>query len=211
MTGVQQLVRVIAYETRAIMLRLARMVKFEISFLGDDSNRPSKQVHFRAADPGRMSEVQRFLYDMQECGQAPDVFTYNILLDAFCKSRNLDQGIALFRQMVAQRIQPDMCTYNVLIHGLCKGGRLHDARQIFQYLLTTGYNLNVQTYNIMINGLCRKGLFDEAMSLLQRMKTSGCLPDSITYKTLIDLLLEKRENDKAEQLLGEMGCYGLLN
>nr|XP_025703132.1 pentatricopeptide repeat-containing protein At1g12300, mitochondrial-like [Arachis hypogaea] len=137
----------------------------------------------------------------------PDVRSYNIMINGFCKSKMIDDALNLFEEMRRKNLVTDTVTYN----GLFKSGRLKNAKEIFQDLSIKGCSPNVRTYNIMIHGLCKEGLFEEALALLSELEDNGCLPDAVTFETLIRALFEKDENDMAEKLLREMVARGLLN
>ncbi|KAL4375033.1 hypothetical protein HN51_008901 [Arachis hypogaea] len=158
----------------------------------------------------------------------PDVRSYNIMINGFCKSKMIDDALNLFEEMRRKNLVTDTVTYSTLIDGLgnqresfvpwsflktCKieSGRLKNAKEIFQDLSIKGCSPNVRTYNIMIHGLCKEGLFEEALALLSELEDNGCLPDAVTFETLIRALFEKDENDMAEKLLREMVARGLLN
>ncbi|KAL4597154.1 hypothetical protein ACB092_12G215300 [Castanea dentata] len=126
-----------------------------------------------------------------------DVFSYNILINGYCKSRKMDEAMCLFLEMSNKGMIIDVVTYNTLICGLCqtKGWtviynilidgfcnvrELTTAREIFSGLLAKGLQPNVQTYNIMIKRFCKNGLVDEANELLEKMDSNGSLQHSET-------------------------------
>ncbi|XP_054817739.1 pentatricopeptide repeat-containing protein At1g63400-like [Prosopis cineraria] len=126
-----------------------------------------KELHYRNLIPDLENLV---IYEMRDRGHHPNIITYTILLDAFCKRGYLDKAITLFKKFGNQEFQPTMETYTAPIDGLCKGGQLDDAWKIFHYLVAKGYRLDVHVYNVMIYGLCKNGLLDEAEALLYSIK-----------------------------------------
>ncbi|PNX90164.1 pentatricopeptide (PPR) repeat protein, partial [Trifolium pratense] len=104
-------------------------------------------------------------------GVAPNVRSYTIVINGFCKIKMVDEAINLFNEMHSRKIIPNVVSYTTLIDGSCNVGRLEDALEIFKDLLVKGYNLNVYTYTVIIKGFCKTGMFDEALTVLSKWKT----------------------------------------
>ncbi|MFQ6627437.1 hypothetical protein Gotur_006333, partial [Gossypium turneri] len=141
---------------------------------------------------------------MIEKGCAPDILSYNIMINGYCKSKRLDEAMELFHQiaqngpipdtvtyntlmqaMQNSRLKLNVASYNILIDGLCKAGNIEVGKELFHKLSVNGLKPNVYTYAIMINGFCRDGLPDEAYQLFRSMEDNDCLPDSFCYNVMI--------------------------
>jgi pentatricopeptide repeat protein len=50
-------------------------------------------------------------------GLLPDLTTYSILLDGFCKHGHLDEALKLLKAMQEKKLEPNIVLYNILIEG----------------------------------------------------------------------------------------------
>ncbi|CAA7022751.1 unnamed protein product [Microthlaspi erraticum] len=58
--------------------------------------------------------------------------TYNMLIDAYCKSGKIEDGFALKEEMEQLRLLvPNVETYNCLIGGLCRDDQMGEAKKLF--------------------------------------------------------------------------------
>ncbi|KAH1075509.1 hypothetical protein J1N35_027837 [Gossypium stocksii] len=73
--------------------------------------------------------------DMETAGLHPDVITYATLMDAYCKTGEMDKAHELLRKMLERRIQPTLVTFNVLMKGFCMSGMLEDGEKLLQWML----------------------------------------------------------------------------
>ncbi|MCI36131.1 pentatricopeptide repeat-containing protein, partial [Trifolium medium] len=67
---------------------------------------------------------------MAQMGVAPDVRSFNIMINGFCKIKMVDEAVNLFNGMHCRKIIPNVVTYNSLIDGLCKSGRISYALEL---------------------------------------------------------------------------------
>ena len=54
---------------------------------------------------------------MVEKGCSPDVFSYTILINGYCKIKKIDEAMHLFHEMSNKGMIPNVVTYNNLIIG----------------------------------------------------------------------------------------------
>ncbi|PNX90165.1 pentatricopeptide (PPR) repeat protein [Trifolium pratense] len=134
----------------------------------EDQNNPFGQFGPVKHEKGVGASATSSLWVM---GVAPNVRSYTIVINGFCKIKMVDEAINLFNEMHSRKIIPNVVSYTTLIDGSCNVGRLEDALEIFKDLLVKGYNLNVYTYTIIIKGFCKTGMFDEALTMLSKWKT----------------------------------------
>lgn len=63
-----------------------------------------------------------------------DVVCYNIVLDAACRSGNVDAALTLFDSMCSMNdgtVAPNMVTYNTLMGAFAREGRVSDVYTLF--------------------------------------------------------------------------------
>lgn len=51
---------------------------------------------------------------MESKGCRHDVYSYNILINGYCKDRNVEDAVSLCREMLSEGIRADATTYNTL-------------------------------------------------------------------------------------------------
>nr|DAD32818.1 TPA_asm: hypothetical protein HUJ06_011669 [Nelumbo nucifera] len=52
-------------------------------------------------------------------GLEVDVFSYNALINGYCRSRRMDEAVNLFEEMHHKGLKPSPANYTTLTHGLC--------------------------------------------------------------------------------------------
>jgi pentatricopeptide repeat protein len=132
-------------------------------------------------------------------GLRPDVFTYNALLNGYCKNRRIDDGLALFRQMCSKDVKPDSITYNIILQGLFQAGRTSDARELYVRMVESGTQLKMDTFRIVLRGLCHNRCVDEAMKMFQSLCPKELEVSS--FNIMISALLKVGRIDEAKGLL----------
>ncbi|KAH1047008.1 hypothetical protein J1N35_037792 [Gossypium stocksii] len=65
-------------------------------------------------------------------GIEPDVVTYSILVDAYCKEGMVSEANDVVGTMIKQGIEPDVVTYNILVDVHCREGMVSEAEDIVQ-------------------------------------------------------------------------------
>ncbi|KAK7302976.1 hypothetical protein RJT34_13874 [Clitoria ternatea] len=141
----------------------------------------------------------RFTHDLQ---------TYTILLNGWCRVRNLLEAGRVWNEMIDKGFQPDTVAHNIMLEGLLKCKKKSDAIKLFEIMKAKGPSPNVRSYTIMIQDFCKQKLMREAVEYFDEMVDRGCQPDATLYTCLItgfgrqkkmhmvyDLLKEMRERD----------------
>ncbi|XP_044510125.1 putative pentatricopeptide repeat-containing protein At1g09680 [Mangifera indica] len=141
---------------------------------------------------------------MQLSNLPPDLFTYNILIDGYCKNGCVLEAVELFHTLINRNIQPDITTFNCLINGLCKTGRLNIAWEMFNRLHSNGFVPDVITYTIIMHGFCKEGKLEIASKCFSDMEQNGVAPDLLTFNTLMSGFLQNNETLKVVELLHKM-------
>ncbi|KAF5962200.1 hypothetical protein HYC85_003409 [Camellia sinensis] len=143
--------------------------------------------------------------EMQAAGLAPNIPTYNIMLDGLCKNGHITESYSLFRMMENNGLDVDVVMYTVFIDGFCKVKNLDTARDISNKLSSSGgLHPDVKACTRMIQGLCEEGLLDEAKKLFVKMEKNSGLPNDVNYKTIIGGFLGQQKCYEALVLLEKM-------
>ncbi|KAK6937301.1 Pentatricopeptide repeat [Dillenia turbinata] len=139
----------------------------------------------------------------------PNIQTYSVLLNGWCRLKNLLEAGRVWNEMIDNGFKPDIVAHNTMIEGLLKAKRKSDASKLFMVMKAKGPTPNVRTFTIMIRDLCKQGKMEQAVGYFDEMLDSGCKPDAAVYTCLMTGYGNLKRMDKVYGLLVEMkdkGC-----
>ncbi|KAL1557414.1 pentatricopeptide repeat-containing protein-like isoform X1 [Salvia divinorum] len=84
----------------------------------------------------------------------PDVLTHNYLMNALCKSRDLERAEWLVNEMLAHGPRPSCATYNTLMSGYCLVNIVNGAIDVFATMANYVVKPNRVSCNILVHTLC---------------------------------------------------------
>ncbi|KAL5972859.1 hypothetical protein ACLOJK_039665 [Asimina triloba] len=120
-----------------------------------------------------------------EISVKPDVFSYSILIQAFCKIGYLDSAISKLEEMELHGVKPCVITFNVLLNGLYLGDRFSDAEKIWMTMRENNCVPDIISYNERLRGLVLMGKTDDAVQLFGELKSQGLKPNISSFNSLI--------------------------
>ncbi|KAG9441362.1 hypothetical protein H6P81_017216 [Aristolochia fimbriata] len=129
--------------------------------------------------------VKSVFFEMRNTGPTPNVYSYTILLNVYCKEDILI-ATGTLEEMETKGLEPTIVTYGTYINGLCQAGHIDLALKFIQELKKKNVILNNYCYNAIIHGFCCKGRLDDAKKVLDEMRRSGIPPDVHSYSILVD-------------------------
>ncbi|KAK1287052.1 putative pentatricopeptide repeat-containing protein [Acorus calamus] len=133
---------------------------------------------------GKLSEAKRCVEILCERGLAPQK-SYTLLVKSLCRTRRLEEAMALVDDMVHLGCVVDKYIYGSIVYGLLKEGCLDEALAKVESMRTHGISPTTHIYtSLMIYYLKEKQLM-KAMQIFKKMKEDGCDPSIITYSALI--------------------------
>ncbi|CAH8387182.1 unnamed protein product [Eruca vesicaria subsp. sativa] len=136
-------------------------------------------------------------------GVKPDCYTYNVLINGFCKNSMVSEAFRVFRDM---ECRPDLVSYNTIIDGLCRAGKVETARNVLKGMVLKDVFPNVVSYTTLVRGYCMKREVDEALVVFREMVvTRGLKPNGVTFNTLIKGLSEAQRFGEIREILGDEG------
>ncbi|KAK1386039.1 hypothetical protein POM88_023774 [Heracleum sosnowskyi] len=138
----------------------------------------------------------------------PDCYTYNILIDAYCREQKLDIAMDLYRKMASEGLSPTVVTHNILLHGLCQLGKSMEALTFFYKIQGLDHKPDIVTYETLLGGLCKNHYVDKALSLFRTIECNGLIPESNTYNIIIRGCLWSKKYDGACELVDKMVYSG---
>nr|VDD15284.1 unnamed protein product [Brassica rapa] len=134
-------------------------------------------------------------------GVSPDAYTFNILINGFCKNSMVAEAFRVFKDM---RFDPDLVTYNTIIDGLCRAGKVNTARNVLNGMVKRGVvPPNVVSYTTLVRGYCMKHEVDKALALFREIDE----PNDVSFNTLIKGLSEARRFDEIKEVLRASSAF----
>lgn len=168
-----------------------------------------------------MREALGAFYRMKQFGCKPDVYAYNVIINALCRVGWFKKARFLLEQMELPgfRCPPDVVTYTIMIGSYCRYSlqtgcrkavrrRLWEANHLFRLMLFKGFVPDVVTYNCLIDGCCKTYRIGRALELFKDMKNWSCMPNRVTYNSFIRYYSVVNEIDKAVEMLRQMQAMG---
>ncbi|KAJ1414150.1 Tetratricopeptide-like helical domain superfamily [Sesbania bispinosa] len=135
--------------------------------------------------------------------------TYTVLLNGWCRVKNLLEAGRVWNEMVDKGFKPDIVAHNIMLEGLIRCKKKSDAIKLFEIMKAKGPLPNVRSYTIMIQDFCKQKMMREAGEYFDEMVDHGCQPDVVLYTCLITGFGKQRKMDMVYNLLKEMrqrGC-----
>lgn len=157
----------------------------------------------------KLGKEAQLLFDKLKGRFTPNIQTYTILLNGWCKVGNLLEAGKVWNEMIDKEIYPDIVAHNTMLEGLLKVHKRSDAVKLFEVMKAKGPFPNARSYTIKISDLCKQKRMKEAVECYEDMLNCGCIPDAAVYTCLIKGFGNQKQMDKVYGLLKEMkekGC-----
>nr|DAD42610.1 TPA_asm: hypothetical protein HUJ06_000840 [Nelumbo nucifera] len=127
----------------------------------------SMQTGCRKATRKRLSEANHLFRTMLPKGFAPDVVTYNCLIDCCCKTYRIGRALELFDDMIQRGCSPNRVTYNSFIRYYGKTNEIDKAIEILNRMKLMNHGIpTTSSYAPIIHALCEAGRVLEARDFL---------------------------------------------
>lgn len=157
----------------------------------------------------KLGKEAQLLFEKLEQRFTPNLLTYTVLLNGWCRVKNLMDAGKVWNEMIDKGFKPDIVAHNTMLEGLLKCKKRSDAIKLFEVMKAKGPSPNTRSYTILIRDLCKQGKMDEAVAGFEEMLSSGCEADAATFTCLVTGFGNQRRMDKVFSLLREMkekGC-----
>ncbi|GAY54913.1 hypothetical protein CUMW_160450 [Citrus unshiu] len=125
-----------------------------------------------------------------------DVYSYNILINGYCKDRNVEDAVSLRREMLSEGIRADVTTYSTF-------GVVEHAMKLLHEMAINNVPPDSHVYTTYIDGLYKNGF------VLEAMENPGLTPDVVMYNIMIHGFCKEGQIQKANGLLLDMEETGL--
>lgn len=160
-------------------------------------------------DLHRVDIALGFYREMQRCRISPNIYTFNIVIHAFCKSGKLDKAMEVLREMESMGFSPTIASFNTLIAAHCNNSLMSLAMKLKNSIGKYGVHPNVITFNSLINGFVKEGKLREANKVFNEMKTLNVAPTTVTYNTLINGYSQAGKSEMSNRLYEDMSKNGV--
>ncbi|CAA0821106.1 Pentatricopeptide repeat-containing protein -chloroplastic [Striga hermonthica] len=133
-----------------------------------------------------VDELTRLFDEMISRGFSPNTFTFNVVLNAYGKSKLFEKAKRVFG-MARKRGLIDVISYNTIIAAYGRNKYVKNMSSAIKKMQFDGFSVSVEAYNCMLDAYGKQGEMDKFKSVLQMMKASNCSPDNYTYNILINI------------------------
>ncbi|XP_019090468.1 PREDICTED: pentatricopeptide repeat-containing protein At5g18475-like [Camelina sativa] len=161
-------------------------------------------AHSRSKEAMELFEVM-----ISKEGFSPDPVTFNVIINGFCRSGEVERAKMILDFMKKNGCNPNVYNYSALMNGYSREGKVQEAKRIFREVKQNGLKLDTVGYTTFMNCLCRNGQIDEALKLLGEMKALRCRADALTYNVILKGLSSEGRSEEALQMLDQWGCEGV--
>ncbi|KAF7011927.1 hypothetical protein CFC21_026174 [Triticum aestivum] len=152
--------------------------------------------------------LDMLLHRMPELDCAPDVFSFNIVINGCFREGEVDKACNLFHEMPQLGVQPDVVTYNSIIIALSRAGAMGKAEVVLRQMVDKGIGPDVMTYNSLIHGYSTLGQWKAAVRVFKEMVSVGVLPNAVTLNSFMDSLCKHRRTKEARDIFDSMAAKG---
>ncbi|XP_031288001.1 pentatricopeptide repeat-containing protein At3g62470, mitochondrial-like [Pistacia vera] len=163
-------------------------------------------INFLLDSLGRAKLVKeaQLLFEKLKDRFTPNLMTYTVLLNGWCRVKNLMEAGRVWNDMIDKGFKPDIVVHNVMLEGLLRSKKRSDSIKLFEIMKAKGPLPNVCSYTIMIRDFCKQRKMKEAVEYFDAMLESGCQPDAAVYTCLITGFGHQKRMDLVYDLLQEM-------
>nr|GMC63311.1 pentatricopeptide repeat-containing protein At4g30825, chloroplastic [Ipomoea batatas] len=158
---------------------------FEMIHQGYSPNTVTFNVMLDVLGKSGLFGKARKVFNMAQKRGLVDAISYNTLIAAYGKGKDLDNMALTVRKMHFRGFTVTLEAYNCMLDAYGKEGQMEKFRDALQRMKESGCASDHYTYNIMINIYGTQGWIDEVSGVLMELKDSGFGPDLCSYNTLI--------------------------
>lgn len=149
---------------------------------------------------GLMEQVIRCFGSLQNCGLAPNQFTYAIVLSSCARLVDIDLGKQVHCGVIKMGFEFTSFCEGSLIDMYSKCGSVVDARKIFDAVMDP----DTVSWTVMIAGYVKVGLREEALKVFEDMQKLSLVPDQVAFVTVITACVGLGRLDDACSLFAQM-------
>ncbi|KAG9153235.1 hypothetical protein Leryth_026166, partial [Lithospermum erythrorhizon] len=148
---------------------------------------------------GMFDHAYKVFDELPQLGCTRTVLSFNALLSACVKSKNLDKVNGIFHKLPGELgVEPDGFSYSTVIKAFCELKDFDSAMKVLEETEGRGIGPNIVGYNTILGAYYRENNLVEAEKLWRRMEDKGVIADVWSYNAKIRNLIR---NDRVEEAL----------
>lgn len=155
-------------------------------------------------ESGDITAAELFYHEMVARGFRPNVVTYNIRIDAYCKAGCLGDGLRLLEEMEQANFSPTLETITTLIHGAGIARNLIKVQQLFQEIPFRNLHPDTGVFNALMSSLIRCKDLKSAVALMDEMEEKHIDYDYMTYHIMFSGMIKKMDFEGISHLFDKM-------
>ncbi|KAL2343794.1 hypothetical protein Fmac_005079 [Flemingia macrophylla] len=149
--------------------------------------------------------------NMIKQGLAPDVGTFNAVVETLCNSHEeVRFCVGLCHEVCALGMVPDVNTYKILVPAVSKAGMIDEAFRFLNNFIEDGHKPFPSLYAPVIKALFKRAQFDDAFCFFGDMKAKAHPPNRPLYTMLITMCGRAGKFLEAANYIFEMTEMGLV-
>ncbi|XP_027369099.1 pentatricopeptide repeat-containing protein At4g30825, chloroplastic [Abrus precatorius] len=149
------------------------------------------------------------LYCMAKKQGLVDVITYNTIIAAYGKNKDLKNMSSTVQKMQFDGFSVSLEAYNSMLDAYGKDGQMEAFRSVLQKMKESNCAADHYTYNTVINIYGEQGWINEVANVLTELKECGLGLDLCSYNTLIKAYGIAGMVEEAAGLIKEMRKNGI--
>ncbi|KAG4912451.1 hypothetical protein JHK82_053039 [Glycine max] len=117
----------------------------------------------------KFKEANKVLVEMYSMGQTPNEVDFNVLIDGYCRKRDMDRALRVRDEMAMKGRKPNVVTFNTLLQGFCRSNQMELAEQVLGYILSSRLSMNMDVCSYVIHRLLESSGFDLALKIVTKL------------------------------------------
>ncbi|XP_076892580.1 pentatricopeptide repeat-containing protein At1g02150-like [Bidens hawaiensis] len=131
-----------------------------------------------------------------------DKRVYGALLNAYVRSRMLENAETLLVEMKNKNYASHALPYNVMMTLYMNLKNQEKVEALVSEMMENNINLDLYSYNIWISSRGSQGSVEKMEEVFEKLKLDGSVgPDWTTYSTMATLYIKNQDLEKAEEFL----------
>ncbi|KAG2278500.1 hypothetical protein Bca4012_041174 [Brassica carinata] len=151
-----------------------------------------------AGRPERSSELLELMLEEDSVDVRPNVRTFNVLVQAWCKKKKVEEAWRVVEKMEECGVEADTVTYNTIATCYVQKGETERAEgEVVEKMGRP----NGRTCGIVVGGYCREGRVRDGLRFVRRMKEMGVEANLVVFNSLIKGFVEVMDRDGIDEIL----------
>ncbi|XP_043688319.1 pentatricopeptide repeat-containing protein At1g55890, mitochondrial-like [Telopea speciosissima] len=140
----------------------------------------------------------------------PDVYSYNIMIRAYCEMGSLDSALAFLDEMEKNGVTPNLVTFNTLLNAFYENNRFSDGERIWVRMENINCVPDIRSFNAKLRGLVLGSETSEVVKLVKELETKGPKPDIHSFNSLIKGHCNDGDLEAAKMIYSELDENDLM-